>query len=798
MSAASRQSSHRQKRPKRALQQPSTTTSSSSSSSKAVVDRKMEREQEIANLTQRIQDEAPRVARGSSFAATTAPRQSNAVTAFASLPLSRATQRGLLEASFTTLTAIQAACLPHALAGRDVLGAARTGSGKTLAFVIPIMELLFRQQFTPTDGPAAIVLSPTRELAMQIFGVIQTVGRHHVFSVGLLIGGKKDFFLEQQNIGTTNIIVATPGRLLQHLEQTAHLDMSELQILVLDEADRILDMGFRNQLLRVLEYLPQNEQRQTMLFSATQTRDVQSLAALSLQSPEYLGVHDAEKTETPDLLQQSYVVVPVEHKLNAIFSFIKSHLHCKCIIFLSTCAQVRHAHDLLCHLRPGVPVMALHGKLSQERRTQIFLDLMQRSAAVLLATDLAARGLDFPKIDWVVQADAPEDAAMYIHRAGRTARYRSVGKSLLMVTPGEEKRGFIDLILRGGGEAAASGVPANEKANTAQKVPLKKLSINPTKATIVTDRAASLVASNPPLNVLAKKAFQSYIRSITLMPHKHIFDVQDLNLDGYAKSLGLAATPNLRFLEKAAADRTEFRDKKNVNKKLQRLKEQIKMEKLQKKIERLGGKLPEPDPTTHSTSMDDHESDDELLVPKSRLSADDNASLDGTEDLPLVNVNQVTQSRKLKKIRVDGRIGSASQRTVFDEDGAPVQAVLATIPTSVPRDTLTIEEARSSYLEAVRARLTSTKEQDVADQKDRIRLKHKKRRLAEKGDLEDSPNLPTAVLQSSDHGDDHDTDTNETDGDDDTDSSSVASSDDGHVADLHRQEDLALALIRGN
>jgi ATP-dependent RNA helicase DDX10/DBP4 len=800
--------SHRPKRPKRSLQ-PSAPLATSSSSSK-VVDRKLDREQEIATLTQRIQDEAPpATSRGggsSSLAAATASQRpsfsATAVTAFASLPLSKATQRGLLEASFTTTTAIQAACLPHALAGRDVLGAAQTGSGKTLAFVIPMLEALFRQQCTPNDGPGAIVLSPTRELALQIFQVIQTVGRHHVVSVGLLIGGKKDFFLEQQNIRTTNIIVATPGRLLQHLEQTAHLDISDLQMLVLDEADRVLDLGFRNQLIRVLEYLPQqNEQsrRQTMLFSATQTRDVQSLAALSLQSPEYIGVHDAEKTETPDLLQQSYVVVPVEHKLNAIFSFVKSHLHCKCIVFLSTCAQVRHAHDVLCHLRPGVPVMALHGKLSQERRTQIYFDLIQRSGgAVLLATDLAARGLDFPKIDWVVQADAPEDAAMYIHRAGRTARYRSVGKSLLMVTPGEEKRGFIDLIVRGGGAAAASGgTNASGKANSAQKVPLKKLSINPAKATIVTDRAASLVASNAPLNILAKKAFQSYIRSITLMPHKHIFDVQDLDLDGYAKSLGLAATPNLRFLETAAADRTEFRDKKNVNKKLQRLKEQIKMEKLQKKIERLGGKLPEPDQTAHSTSID-NESDDDLLVPKSHHSADE-PSADATEDLPLVNVNQVTQSRKLKKIRVDGRIGSASQHTVFDEEGAPVKAVLETIPTSVPRDTLAVEEARSSYLEAVRARLGSTKEQDVADQKDRIRLKHKKRRLAEKGDLEDSSDVPTAVLQSPTVHDDDDHDTSDTGSDDDdTDSSSVASSDDEQVADLQRQEDLALALIRGN
>ena len=335
-------------------------------------------------------------------------------------------------------------------------------SGKTLAFLIPLIESLYRNQFTPQDGPGAIVLSPTRELAIQIFSVLKVVGKHHAFSVGLLIGGKKDFFEEQQQIGMTNIIIATPGRLLQHLEQTAYLDMSELRVLVLDEADRILDLGFRDQLVRILDYLP--VERQTILFSATQTRDVSSLATLSLQQPEYLGVHDKEKTETPDLLQQSYVVVPVEHKLNAIYSFIKSHLKCKSIVFMSTCAQVRHANDLFCSLRPGVTVMSMHGKLAQERRTQIYFDFLQRPAAVLFATDIAARGLDFPNVDWVVQADAPEDKPMYIHRVGRTARYRAGGKSLLIVTPGEEKKGFIDLV----------------QGKNSSKVPLKKLSINPT------------------------------------------------------------------------------------------------------------------------------------------------------------------------------------------------------------------------------------------------------------------------------------------------------------------------------
>lgn len=363
-------------------------------------------EQEIDTLQQRCIEEAP--ARGYAPPA-------HQLVAFRALPLSSRTLRGLDEATpspFTTMTAIQNACIPHALAGRDILGAARTGSGKTLAFVIPVLERLYRNRIgAAEDGPSALILSPTRELAVQIFQVLRMVGKHHSLAVGLLIGGKKDFLDEQQKVGATNILIATPGRILQHLEQTPYFDVSGIQIVVLDEADRILDMGFRDQLVRILEYLPK-EERQTLLFSATQTRDVSHLATLSLRKPEYIGVHDKEKSSTPESLQQSYILVPLEHKLNAVYSFIKSHLQCKSILFFASCAQVRYAWQLFCSLRPGIPILALHGTLVQAKRTQIYFDFTKREHAVLFATDICARGLDFPYVDWVVQVDAPEDRDM--------------------------------------------------------------------------------------------------------------------------------------------------------------------------------------------------------------------------------------------------------------------------------------------------------------------------------------------------------------------------------------------------
>ncbi|OEU17312.1 glycine decarboxylase T-protein, partial [Fragilariopsis cylindrus CCMP1102] len=490
--------------------------------------------EEIAAINARIEQETP--ARGSLAHA------KNSVVSFASQPLSRATLQGLENNKYTTMTAIQSGSIPHALAGRDILGAAKTGSGKTLAFLIPLLELLFRQRWTPHDGVGAIVLSPTRELAGQIFAVLRKIGQQHTFSLGLLMGGRhknkqnmdtNDFTREQQSIPTTNILICTPGRLLQHLEQTPYFNVDSLQMLVLDEADRILDMGFRDQLVKILDYLPQGTARQTLLYSATQTKDVKHLATLSInrKTVEYVGVHDDEAMTTPDRLKQAYVLVPVEHKLNCLYSFLKSHLKCKTIVFFATCSQVRHAWDLFCRLRPGLSVLAIHGKLSQTKRLQVYDKFTTTPYSVMFATDVASRGLDFPNVDWVVQNDAPEDYDMYVHRVGRTARFQQDGQALLLLDPIEEE----------------SFIQKNKQAKEKKlKTNLQKKSINPTKTMLVTQRSASLVAEHNTLYALAKKAFWSYVRSMSLLPKDGIWSdlqIRDFHLEEYAHSLGLPNIP---------------------------------------------------------------------------------------------------------------------------------------------------------------------------------------------------------------------------------------------------------------
>ena len=382
---------------------------------------------------------------------------------------------GLKKSFFVEMTDIQAKSLPYSLKRMDVLGAAQTGSGKTLAFLIPVLEMLYRVKWGPQDGLGALIISPTRELvcvpsllltysptssqAVQIFEVLRSIGGYHSFSAGLIIGGKnlKD---ERDRLSRMNILVATPGRLLQHMDQTIGFECDNLRLLVLDEADRILDMGFTRTLNAIVEHLPKS--RQTLLFSATQTSSVQDLARLSLKEPVCVSTRESDEEDadnaingackgnpTPKNLEQHYILTSLPQKLSMLFSFIKTHLQSKLLVFFSTCKQVRFTYETFCKLHPGVSLLHLHGKQKQFKRLEIFQKFMKSKHVVLLATDIAARGLDFPSVDWVVQVDAPEDVETYIHRVGRTARYNSQGKALLFLLPSEEEGMIAKLDERG-------------------------------------------------------------------------------------------------------------------------------------------------------------------------------------------------------------------------------------------------------------------------------------------------------------------------------------------------------------
>ncbi|EFJ23173.1 hypothetical protein SELMODRAFT_103710 [Selaginella moellendorffii] len=542
---------------------------------------------------------------------------------FDQLPLSGKTLKGLKEAKYESMTEIQRAALPHALAGRDVLGAAKTGSGKTLAFLIPLVEKLYRLRWRSGHGLAGLVISPTRELAEQIFRELGKVAKHHRFLTrGLLIGGSHDVGLESNRVGELCILVATPGRLLHHLHQTATLDCTYLQVLVLDEADRILDSGFARELTDILAALP--KQRQTLLFSATQTRSVSDLARLSLRDPEYLAVHSESAVATPATLQQKVVIVKLHRKIETLWRFIKTRLSSKLLVFLSTCTQVKFVYGAFKHLRAGVPLSCLHGRQKQGKRDLVFSNFNQARPSVLFATDIAARGLDFPAVDWVVQVDCPEDVETYIHRVGRTARNKLKGKSLLLLDPSEVK--MIELLRQHKIpiEEAAEAAPRGESCDLSQQI-------------------GAWLSKDPGLKHSAQRAFVTYVRSVVLQRNKEVFNVGKLPLPEFAFSLGLAIAPRIRFLGKQAA---------SVKNESQSLKNELA--KSSSSSSKVAGEV-------KSCAADE---DGDLFM---RLKKRGRDFLFGVlEDGSLFSS---CRHKKTKRLKIDARSGTG-QRMVFDEHGS--------------------------------------------------------------------------------------------------------------------------------
>lgn len=310
---------------------------------------------------------------------------------FEELNLSEKTMKAIKEMKFTKMTEIQRRGIPPSLAGRDVLGAAKTGSGKTLAFLIPVIEMLSALRFKPRNGTGVIVVSPTRELALQIFGVARELMAHHSQTYGIVIGGANRRAEADKLAKGVNLLIATPGRLLDHLQNTPFV-FKNLKSLVIDEADRILEIGFEDEMRQIIKVLPK-EDRQTMLFSATQTTKVEDLARISLRpGPLYINVDEEKQYSTVEGLEQGYVVCEADKRFLLLFSFLKRNLKKKVIVFFSSCACVKYHAELLNYI--DLPVLDLHGKQKQQKRTNTFFEFCNAKQGTLICTDVAARGLD--------------------------------------------------------------------------------------------------------------------------------------------------------------------------------------------------------------------------------------------------------------------------------------------------------------------------------------------------------------------------------------------------------------------
>jgi len=460
--------------------------------------------------------------------------------------VSEATLNGVSDMGFVNMTEIQAQTIPHLLEGRDLVGAAKTGSGKTLAFLIPAVELIYKLKFMPRNGTGVVIISPTRELSMQTFGVLRELLKHHYHTYGLIMGGANRDAEKQKLQKGINILVATPGRLLDHLQNTKDFLYKNLQCLIIDEADRILDVGFEEELKKIIKLLP--KKRQTMLFSATSTKKTEDLVSVALKKePIYIGVEEKNTAATVAGLEQGYVVCPSEKRFLLLFTFLKKNRKKKVMVFFSSCMSVKYHHELFNYI--DLPVMCIHGKQKQTKRTTTFFSFCNADSGILLCTDVAARGLDIPDVDWIVQFDPTDDPKEYIHRVGRTARGEGgKGHALLILRP--EEVGFLRYL---------------KQAN----VPLNEFEFSWSKVSNIQPQLEKLVSKNYFLNLSAKEAYKAYIRAYESHSLKHIYDVQNIDLKAVGTSFGFIVPPHIDlgvYASKAVRQRKQAEARKGDKK----------------------------------------------------------------------------------------------------------------------------------------------------------------------------------------------------------------------------------------
>lgn len=288
----------------------------------------------------------------------------------------------------------------------------------------------------------------------------------------------------------------------------------------------IMDMGFRTTVDAIIEHLKGRE-RQTLLFSATQTKKISDLARLSLNNPAYIAVHETAASATPETLKQHYVVTPLPDKLDVLWSFLRANVKSKILVFLSSGKQVRFVYESFRHLQPGIPLLHLHGRQKQSARMDITSRFAAAKHVCLFSTDVAARGLDFPTVEWVISVDCPQDADTYVHRVGRTARYGRDGRAVLLLQPSEEE--------------------AMVERLKHKKIPIEEIKVRDRKQESIKGQLQNMCFKDPELKYLGQKAFIAYVKSINIQKDKDVFDVRKLPLEEYATSLGLPGSPRIKF-----------------------------------------------------------------------------------------------------------------------------------------------------------------------------------------------------------------------------------------------------------
>ena len=332
---------------------------------------------------------------------------------------------------FSEPTEIQQKAIPAAMTGQDLIASSKTGSGKTLAFIIPAMQRLIRNRALSKRDPRVLILMPTRELAKQVFTQLRLFTTGSQFKAVLILGGEN--FNDQVKTleKDPHFIVATPGRLADHLSQ-GHFYLNGLELLILDEADRMLDLGFKEEIDQIMQQIPQS--RQTLLFSATFDDSIHKFSKSLLKNPQVITIDD--KTEVADSVEQLIYTVDADRKRELLSYLIGSKNWQQVLIFTRTKKTADELAKEIC--KDGIKAQSLHGDKSQGARDRALLNFKQGKVRALVATDVAARGIDIVDLEYVVNYELPYVAEDYVHRIGRTGRAGKSGLALSLVSPNEE------------------------------------------------------------------------------------------------------------------------------------------------------------------------------------------------------------------------------------------------------------------------------------------------------------------------------------------------------------------------
>ena len=351
---------------------------------------------------------------------------------FTNLGLSENVLRGIHDTGYTSPTPIQSRAIPVVTSGRDVIGCAQTGTGKTAAFVLPILSgLTGNHDSRKHRSPRALIVTPTRELALQIDESVRTYGKYvSLFSQTIYGGVAIEPQIKRLRRGV-DIVVATPGRLLDHMERGT-IDLSRIEMLVLDEADRMLDMGFIRDIRKIVAEIPRK--RQTMLFSATMEAAVRDLAGSILDNPEYIEI--GERRNPAESVSQQVCTVTKERKMDLLLHVLEQEDIENVIVF----SRTKHGADRITKrlTRSGYAATVMHSNRSQSQRQRALAGLKKGEFNILVATDVAARGIDIDAVSHVINFDTPNQAEDYIHRIGRTGRAEATGEAITFVDRSEE------------------------------------------------------------------------------------------------------------------------------------------------------------------------------------------------------------------------------------------------------------------------------------------------------------------------------------------------------------------------